>query len=101
MSEVSWSNEAVVRVFPQHYIYVRDLTTNVTRLEVGPQTFVRKDNEQVTDEPLKMVRSICSAPRPHLNREKIESNSRVLGIQGCPASAPNKKFDTSPLLIGL
>ena len=47
-NEMKWSNASVVRVFPHHYIYVRDLTTNVTRLEVGPQTFVRKDNEQVS-----------------------------------------------------
>ena len=47
-NELNWSNSSVVRVFPHHYIYVRDLTTNVTRLEVGPQTFVRKDNEQVS-----------------------------------------------------
>ena len=55
VGDLTWTNSSVVRVFPHHYIYVRDLTTNVTRLEVGPQTFVRKDNEQVIAQPLKMV----------------------------------------------
>ena len=58
--QLAWTNASVVRVFPRYYIYVRDLTTNVTRLEVGPQTFVRKDNEQVIAQPLKMVRQLKS-----------------------------------------
>ena len=40
---------------PYHYLHVLDQTTNVTRLEVGPSTFVRKDNEQVLLGPEKMV----------------------------------------------
>ena len=38
---------SVIRIPPHHYIHVLDQTTNVTRLEVGPATFVRKDNEMV------------------------------------------------------
>ena len=38
---------SVIRIPPYHYIHVLDQTTNVTRLEVGPATFVRKDNEMV------------------------------------------------------
>ena len=38
---------SVIRIPPYHYIHVLDQTTNVTRLEVGPATFVRKDNEKV------------------------------------------------------
>lgn len=37
----------MIRIPPYHYIHVLDQTTNVTRLEVGPATFVRKDNEMV------------------------------------------------------
>ena len=45
---VSLSQElSVIRIPPYHYIHVLDQTTNVTRLEVGPATFVRKDNEMV------------------------------------------------------
>ena len=43
------------RVPPYHYLHVLDQTSNVTRLEVGPITFVRKDNEQVLLGPEKMV----------------------------------------------
>ena len=39
--------QAVYRVPPYHYLHVLDQTTNVTRVEIGPQTFVKKDNEQV------------------------------------------------------
>ena len=38
---------SVIRIPPYHYIHVLDQTTNVTRLEVGPAPFVRKDNEMV------------------------------------------------------
>ena len=44
---VSLSQELLIRIPPYHYIHVLDQTTNVTRLEVGPATFVRKDNEMV------------------------------------------------------
>ena len=37
----------VYRVPPYYYLHVLDQTSNVTRLEIGPITFVRKDNEQV------------------------------------------------------
>lgn len=43
------------RIPPYHYIHVLDQTTNVTRLEVGPATFVRKDNEMVVSGPQKMI----------------------------------------------
>ena len=38
---------SVIRIPPYHFIHVLDQTSNVTRVEIGPQTFVRKDNEQV------------------------------------------------------
>ena len=38
-------NSDVVRIPPYHYIHVLDQNTNVSRLESGPQVFVRKDNE--------------------------------------------------------
>ena len=49
----AWGNEenpggggAIFRIAPYQYIHVIDQTTNVTRLEVGPQTYIRKDNER-------------------------------------------------------
>lgn len=49
------SDGSVFRIHPYHYLHVLDKTTNVTRVEVGPQTFIRKENEKVVLEPTKMV----------------------------------------------
>ncbi len=45
----------VYRIPPYHYIHVLDQNTNVTRLEIGPKTFVRQDNESVIIGPEKMI----------------------------------------------
>ncbi|KAF2069013.1 hypothetical protein CYY_009670 [Polysphondylium violaceum] len=37
----------VIRIKPHQYIHVLDNNTNVTRVEVGPQTFTRQDHERV------------------------------------------------------
>lgn len=46
---------SVFRIQPYHYLHVLDKTTNVTRVEVGPQTFIRKENEKVVLETTKMI----------------------------------------------
>ncbi|CAF4198538.1 unnamed protein product [Adineta steineri] len=43
------------RIPPYYYIHVLDQNTNVTRLEVGPKTFIKQDNEAVTIGPEKMI----------------------------------------------
>ena len=40
------SEESLFRVPPYYYLHVLDQNTNVTRLEVGPQTYIRQDNER-------------------------------------------------------
>ncbi len=45
----------VYRIPPHHYIHVLDQNTNVTRLEIGPKTFIKQDNETVTVGPEKMI----------------------------------------------
>ena len=59
---------SVIRIPPHHYIHVLDQTTNVTRLEVGPATFVRKDNEMVVSGPQRMItvqpRHYCEVLNP-------------------------------------
>lgn len=45
-SRKSNSDESLFRIAPFHYIHVLDQNTNVTRLEIGPQTFIRQDNER-------------------------------------------------------
>ena len=59
---------SVFRIPPYHYIHVLDQTSNVTRIELGPNTFIRKDNEKVILRPTKMVivppRHFCSIRNP-------------------------------------
>ena len=72
---------SVFKIPPYHFIHVLDLSTNVTRLEVGPATFVRKDNETVVTGPQKMVtvppRHYCVVLNPVVrNKEdKVELDS--------------------------
>lgn len=48
-------DDTVIRIPPHFYIHVLDLKTNVTKTIIGPDTFVRQDNEKVVDGPSKMV----------------------------------------------
>lgn len=34
------------RIPPYHYIHVIDLNTNVSTIEIGPQTFLKQDNQK-------------------------------------------------------
>jgi len=45
----------VYRIPPFFYLHVLDQNTNVTRLEVGPKTFVKQDHEKVILGPEKML----------------------------------------------
>jgi major vault protein len=45
----------VFRLAPFTYLHVLDVTTNCTRVETGPQTFIRQDNEQVVCGPEAMI----------------------------------------------
>jgi len=49
------SNAAVIRIKPYHYIHVLDNNSNVTRVEVGPQTFTRQDHEKLITGPDPMI----------------------------------------------
>jgi len=48
-------DDTVIRIPPHFYIHVLDLKTNVTKPIIGPETFVRQDNEKVVEGPTKMV----------------------------------------------
>jgi major vault protein len=48
-------SDAVIRIKPYNYIHVLDNNTNVTRTEVGPQTFTRQDHEKLVSGPDAMV----------------------------------------------
>jgi len=56
------SSDSIFRVGPQSYLHVLDLNTNITRLVVGPTTFMRQDNEQVVSGPTDMI---VVPPRHH------------------------------------
>ena len=45
---VPQDEESIYRIPPYYYIHVLDQNTNVTKVEVGPKTFIRQDNEKVT-----------------------------------------------------
>ena len=45
---MSQEGETIYRIPPYYYIHVLDQNTNVTKVEVGPKTFIRQDNEKVT-----------------------------------------------------
>ncbi|XP_062994279.1 major vault protein [Elgaria multicarinata webbii] len=47
--------ESIIRIPPYHYTHVLDQNTNVTRVEVGPKTYIRQDNERIIFPPAKMV----------------------------------------------
>jgi major vault protein len=49
------SEASVIRIKPFFYVHVLDNNTNVTRVEVGPQTFVRQDHEKLVAGPEAMV----------------------------------------------
>lgn len=69
MSKVTqMSNNSVIRIPPYSFIHVLDQNANVTRLEIGPQTFVKQDNEKVVLGPEKMItippRNYCVIENP-------------------------------------
>lgn len=47
---------STVRIPPYHYIHVQNRDDNVTRLEIGPQIFIKRENESVVQAaPEKMI----------------------------------------------
>ena len=70
MSKRGSSDENIYRIPPYFYIHVLDQNTNVTRLVVGPKTFIRQDNEKVIHGPEKMItvppRHYCIVESPCL-----------------------------------
>jgi len=68
------SSAAVIRIKPYFYIHVLDNNTNVTRVEVGPQTFTRQDHEKLVSGPDAMImippRNYCIIQNPVQHDEK-------------------------------
>jgi len=47
---------SVIRIKPYFYIHVIDNNSNVTRVEIGPQTFTRQEHEKVVLGPEEMIK---------------------------------------------
>jgi len=47
--------DRVIRLPPFHYIHVLDSNRNITDVEIGPNSFIRKDHQQVVKEPSLMT----------------------------------------------
>ncbi|KAL2766240.1 major vault protein isoform 3, partial [Daubentonia madagascariensis] len=62
------TEESIIRIPPYHYIHVLDQNSNVSRVEVGPKTYIRQDNERVLFAPMRMVtvppRHYCTVANP-------------------------------------
>ncbi|XP_028908172.1 major vault protein [Ornithorhynchus anatinus] len=62
------SAESIIRIPPYHFIHVLDQNSNVSRVEVGPQTYIRQDNERILFTPVRMVtvppRHYCMVANP-------------------------------------
>nr|XP_057905567.1 major vault protein isoform X2 [Doryrhamphus excisus] len=69
---------SIIRIPPHHYIHVLDQNTNIARVEIGPLTFIRQDNERVLFLPVRMImvppRHYCVVANP----VACDDNGRVL-----------------------
>jgi major vault protein len=67
------SQENVIRIPPNKYIHVLDNNTNISRLEIGPATFIRKEHESVIDGPTAMInlppRTYCQIQDPIIRKD--------------------------------
>lgn len=48
-------DSAINRIPPLHYLHVLDQNTNVTKVVIGPKTYIRQDNERIVTSPVKMM----------------------------------------------
>lgn len=51
----SSAERSIYRIPPYYYLHALDQTSNVTRVEIGPKTYVRNENEHVIFGPEKMI----------------------------------------------
>jgi len=67
------ADNRVIRLRPYHYIHVLD--SNVTHVESGPKTFVRKDHEQVVLQSTQMVKK-TEQEKKRKKRGKANKNAK-------------------------
>jgi len=77
--------DSVIRIKPFYYIHVLDNNTNVTRVEVGPQTFTRQDHEKVLGAPEAMVmvppRHYCIIQNPVVKASGVPVKDKFNNIK--------------------
>lgn len=63
--------KSIYRIPPYYYLHVLDQNSNVTKMEVGPKTYIRQDNEKVILGPEKMIvvppRHYCVVENPFMS----------------------------------
>jgi len=68
-------SDRVIRLRPFCYLHVLDTNTCIQRVEVGPKNFVRKDHEQITVKPRKMInippRHYCQIKNPAIYQNEV------------------------------
>ncbi|CAF2573826.1 unnamed protein product [Rotaria sp. Silwood2] len=82
--------DPIYRIPPYYYIHVLDQNTSVTRLEIGPKTFFRQDNERIVFEPSKMItlppRHYCVIENPVVKNEddqaQFDNNGQAKLLHG-------------------
>lgn len=61
---------STIRILPYQYIHILDRNKNVTRIEIGPQTYIKLDHEKIEtgDQPKPMIvlspRQYCLVSNP-------------------------------------
>ncbi|XP_043942230.1 major vault protein [Protopterus annectens] len=76
MASRRMAEESIYRIPPYHYIHVLDQNTNVARVEIGPKTYIRQDNERVLFPPEKMIvvppRHYCIIQNPVVRDDDLK-----------------------------
>ncbi|XP_033116346.1 major vault protein-like [Anneissia japonica] len=77
------SDDSIYRIPPYYYVHVLDQNSNVTRVEIGPRTYIRQDHERVIFGPQKMImvppRNYCIIENPS---QKDKDGAVVLDKHG-------------------
>ncbi len=72
------SRTSTIKILPYQYIHILDRNTNVSRVEVGPQTYIILDNEKLlTAKPSDMIKLAKRTYCKIVNPVKMDSKSKV------------------------
>ena len=81
--------KSIYRIPPYYYLHVLDQNSNVTKLEVGPKTYIRQDNEKVILGPEKMIvvppRHYCVVENPFMSDKDGKPVLDKHGQVRCPS----------------